>query len=74
MTNLALKGLMILAALAGIYVGYHIGYWARDIEGDPKAALKSISTDIKIKEKQDEIRNNRPERDAVIKRLRAGTY
>lgn len=64
----------VLAALVAGYVGYFIGHWAAGIEAANKVDTKTISTDIKIEEKQDEIRNHRPDRNGVIKRLRGGTF
>ncbi len=64
----------LLAALVGGYIGYFIGYWAKAYEGDANAALKTVSTDIQIEEKQDEIRNHRPDRNGVSQRLRSGSF
>lgn len=65
---------LVLAVLVSGYVGYSIGHYAGGAEANDMASIKAVGTDIKIEEEQNEIRNHRPDRSGVVKRLREGNF
>lgn len=60
----------VLAVLAGIAYVYHRGGEARE----DKIVAEAVEKEGEIQDEKDDIRNNRPDRDGVIVRLRAGTF
>lgn len=67
--------LYVLIFIIGGYAGFWIGTWSEKLtHNDKSQILRDVSTAIQIDEVQDEIRNNRPDSDRVVERMRAGTF
>ena len=68
----------ILAALAGAVVGFKAGHYLGQGAGAKagREALQSeiMAQSITTREQLNEIRNNRPDTDALVKRLRDGRF
>lgn len=60
--------------IIGLNVGYAAGHWFGMEEGKSKQKTITIEKIVQVKEKQREIRNNRPDAIGVIDRLRSGSF
>ncbi len=64
----------LLTLLVGVYIGFFAGEISGKIEGCTNTNLRDLQTNVTIEEEQNEIRNHRPDNDALLKRLRGGTF
>ena len=64
-----LPALILLTLVTGAML-YHRGYSS----GVEDVKVKTVSSAIKVRETQNEIRNNRPDTHGLIERLRDGTF
>ena len=63
-------GVLLLANV----VNFGLGYWKGYSAGKEAEQNKAIEKVVTIREKQNEIRNNRPDAAALIDSLRDGTF
>lgn len=68
--HLILGGLAVVAVLGAAAFLYHAGGESRE----DKITIQSAETVETVMERKNEIRNNRPDRAAVIDSLRRGTF
>lgn len=65
---------VIASSLAALIIGIPLGYWSGYSDGKEKQRTVKIEKIVQVKEKQREIRNNRPDARVVIERLRNGSF
>lgn len=64
----------IAAGLIALIIGVTIGYLSGYSDGKQKQRTITIEKIVQVKEKQREIRNNRPDALGVIDRLQSGSF
>lgn len=64
----------IAIGLAAFILGITLGYWSGYSDGKEKQRTVTIEKIVQVKEKQREIRNNRPDAIGVVNRLRDGSF
>jgi len=64
----------ILSFGLGYMIGHNIGVWHGKSLGRAEFKQEVTQEIVKVKVKNAEIRNHRPDNDALIKRLRSHTY
>lgn len=73
---LGLKGIVtgIVCFGLGFGCGWFVGELVGKHIGKETARVEQVETALVIKEKHEKIRNDRPDNDALVKRLLSGTF
>ncbi|TDE17730.1 hypothetical protein [Dyadobacter psychrotolerans] len=66
--------LAIVGVIIGLNIGYATGHWIGVDKGKSQQKTITIEKIVQVKEKQREIRNNRPDALGVINRLQSGSF
>lgn len=65
---------VLLLTVCGVVAAFAFGYGKGRMDGVNACEVKILKETIVLKEKMDEVRNNRPDASGVVKRLRDGTF
>lgn len=66
--------IMVVFGFTAVLVAWHFGSWSGQSVGSTKTVAKATKAHVQIREKQNEVRNNRPDRQRLIISLRRHSF